>query len=178
MRDGAAHLADLIAHHQRGDFPGALRAGIDGRGPSARAQDRARSGRDGAPLRACAKCRGSGTPSAEIVERDEQVLGLLRRQHGGRLVEDEQARTLQQAADDFDALPLAGRERPDRAVGIEREAVVAEMSREALRHASSVHSSDSATRDVLRDRQLVEQREVLEHHADAERPRLDRRARW
>ena len=59
----------------------------------------------------------------ELLQRHEEVVGLLRRQHRGRLVEDEQLRLLQQAADDLDALPLAGRERPDRPVGIERQAI-------------------------------------------------------
>ena len=60
---------------------------------------------------------------AQPLQRGEQPLGLLRRQHRGRLVEDDEARVLQQAAHDLDALALAGRERPDRPAGLELQAV-------------------------------------------------------
>ena len=61
----------------------------------------------------------------EALQRDEQVVGLLRRQHRGRLVHDDELRLLQQAADDLDPLPLADREVGDHRVGVERQAVVA-----------------------------------------------------
>src|SRR5690606_19819659 len=47
--------------------------------------------------------------SAQALQRLEQPVGLLRRQHGGWLVEDDQFGLLQEAADDLDALPLADR---------------------------------------------------------------------
>ena len=53
----------------------------------------------------------------------EQPLDLLRRQHRGRLVHDQQLRLLQQAAHDLDALPLADRQVVHRLVGIEMQAV-------------------------------------------------------
>ena len=61
----------------------------------------------------------------QALEHDEQLVGLLRRQHRGRLVEDEQLRILQQRAHDLDALALADRQvaRPrawDRAAGRKR----------------------------------------------------------
>ena len=43
------------------------------------------------------------------VQHDEKLIGLLRRQHRGRLVEDQEFRILHQRADDFDALALAHR---------------------------------------------------------------------
>ena len=104
------------------------------------------------------------------------MLGLLRREHGGRLVEDQQARVLQKAADDLDALPLAGRQGPDGPVGIERQTVgAADLAELAADASSRFQSSGERDRDVLGHRQLVEEREVLEHHAEAESPRLDRR---
>ena len=52
-----------------------------------------------------------GAPSrAQPLQRDEQVVGLLRRQHRGRLVHDDELRLLQQAAHDLDALALADRQ--------------------------------------------------------------------
>ena len=59
----------------------------------------------------------------ELAQRLEQPLDLLRRQHRGRLVHDQQLRVLQQAAHDLDALALADRERVDLARGVERQAV-------------------------------------------------------
>jgi hypothetical protein len=43
----------------------------------------------------------------ELAQRFEQLAHRLRRQHRRRLVHDEELRRLQQAADDFHALPLA-----------------------------------------------------------------------
>ena len=59
----------------------------------------------------------------ELAQRREQPLDLLRRQHRGRLVHDQQLRVLQQAADDLDPLPLADRERVHVARRVERQAV-------------------------------------------------------
>ena len=50
----------------------------------------------------------------ERAERLEELLHRLRREHAGRLVEDEELRLRQQRADDLDALPLAHRERVHR----------------------------------------------------------------
>ena len=52
----------------------------------------------------------------EPPQRDEEQIGLLRRQHRGRLVHDDEPRLLQQAAHDLDALPLADREIGDAGV--------------------------------------------------------------
>ena len=68
----------------------------------------------------------------EAAQRHEQRLGLLRRQHRGRLVHDQQLRLLQQAAHDLDALALADREVVHRAVGVERQAVFARGLGDAL----------------------------------------------
>ena len=92
----------------------------------AAAQDRRASGRGGAPPPACGRCRGSRSPPpTSLSSVTKQVLRLLRRQHGGRLVEDQQLRVLEQAAHDLDALALARRQGPDGAVRLQREAVVA-----------------------------------------------------
>ena len=65
-----------------------------------------------------------GTPlRRQAPQGDEQVVGLLRRQHRGRLVHDDQFGLLQQAADDLDPLALADRKVGDDRVRIERQAV-------------------------------------------------------
>ena len=60
----------------------------------------------------------------EAAERREQHLDLLRGEHRGRLVHDDQARVLQQAADDLDALALADRELADQARRVELQSVI------------------------------------------------------
>ena len=97
----------------------------------------------------------------------EQHLDLLRRQHRGRLVHDEQLRLLQQAAHDLHALALADRQVADAAVGIELQAVGGRHRDDALAQAVLGELGGDAERDVLGHRQALEQREVLEHHADA-----------
>src|SRR5262245_65352170 len=53
----------------------------------------------------------------------EQLVGLLRGQNGSRLVQDDEIRLLQQAADDLNTLPFTDREIADQRVWIERQAV-------------------------------------------------------
>ena len=60
---------------------------------------------------------------AQLEQRLEQLVGLLRRQHRGRLVEDDELRVLQQRTDDLDALALADREVGDMGMRIERQAI-------------------------------------------------------
>ena len=81
-----------------------------------------------------------------------------------------QARALQQAADDLDPLALADREGVDLALGVERQAVgVADL---AHPRGQGLHVGDAvdAQRHVLQDGHGLEQREVLEDHADTQRP--------
>jgi hypothetical protein len=59
----------------------------------------------------------------ELPQRVEQDLHLLRGQHRGGLVHDQQLRVLQQAADDLDPLALAGGQIAHQPVGVERQAV-------------------------------------------------------
>src|SRR5439155_1212604 len=53
----------------------------------------------------------------------EQATGLGLGEHRRRLVEDDDARVLAEALDDFDALTLAGRELRDAGVRVDRQAV-------------------------------------------------------
>ena len=99
----------------------------------------------------------------EPEQHGEKLVGFLRRQHRGRLIEDQRLPDLHQRAHDLDALALADRQPPDFAVGI--ASVVARHLRQP-RMAAKL-STPSSRRDVFRDRQVVEQREMLEHHGDA-----------
>ncbi len=110
----------------------------------------------------------------EPLEHDEQLIGLLRREHRRRLVEDEKLRILHQRAHDLDALPLADRQPPDLALGIERQAVDPRGFLKPLGDGGEGIGRRQAERDILGDGEILEQREMLEHHADAERARLGR----
>jgi hypothetical protein len=102
-------------------------------------------------------------------EGGEQPLGFLRREHGGRLVEDEKLRVLHQAAHDLDPLPLADRELPDLPPRVERQAIGARHLGEPVGDARHGLRPVEGEGDVLGDRQRLEQGEVLEDHADPER---------
>ena len=105
---------------------------------------------------------------AQPLQRLEQLVGFLRRQHRGRLVEDDEFRRLQQAADDLDALALADRKVADQRIGVERQAVAVGQRLRLGGDGGDRRPVVERERDVLRRRQRLEQRKVLEHHADAE----------
>jgi hypothetical protein len=151
---------------------GAALARIEGRDHPPAAQDRGALAQAPHLFQLVRDVEDRAALRGEPVEGREQVLGLLRREHGGGLVQNQKLRVLQQAAHDFDTLPLAGRERPHRPVGLERETVGAAHIRELRTHFGDAPIARERDRNVLRHRQLVEQREVLEHHAEPERARL------
>ncbi len=98
----------------------------------------------------------------------EQPLHLLRGQHRGRLVHDQQARVLQQTAHDLDTLAFPHRQRMHLAVRVERQTIGVAYLDHALRQFLHVGNFLDAERDVFQHRHRLEQREMLEHHADAE----------
>jgi hypothetical protein len=113
-----------------------------------------------------------------LAQRIEQRFAFLRRQHGRGLVEDEDARAAVQRLEDFDALALADRKAADPGLGRDRQA-------EALRDVEQFGARGAAAREGLPQRfaahhhvvehaEVVGQREMLVHHADAG---LERRAR-
>ena len=177
-RNGAAggrlHLADFAAdHHARQRRRGFL-ARIAGRHLLAAAQNRRRVAEPFHLFELVADVEDRAPLALEPLEHDEQLIGLLRRQHRRRLVEDQELGILHQRAHDLDALALADRQPPDLALGIERQAVNPRGFLKPLRDGGERFSRRQAERDILGDRQVLEQREMLEHHADAERARLGR----
>ena len=102
-------------------------------------------------------------------QHGEQLLGLERGEHRRRLVEDDDARIAAQALDDLDALTHPGGEIADEGVGIESEPIaLADLDDEVARRLP-VEPAAFAEGDVLPHPQLVDEAEVLVHHADAER---------
>ncbi len=108
---------------------------------------------------------------AELAQRLEQQRHLLRGQHAGRLVHDQELRLQQQRTYDLDALALADRERGYDAVRVELQPVLVHDPRDLVGQLPAAMRPVHAERDVLEHRQRLEQREVLEHHANAHRAR-------
>ena len=110
----------------------------------------------------------------ELSQSLEQLLDFLRRQHRGRLVHDQQPRIEQERAHDLDALALADAERRDDAARIELEPIGLEHPIELGQKLARGEARIEAERDILEHRHRLEQREMLEHHADAQPPRRAR----
>ncbi len=104
----------------------------------------------------------------------EQLLDFLGREHRSRLVHDQEPGLEQERAHDLDALAFADAERRDDAARIELELVGVEHPIEFGQKFARREARIQAERDVLEHRHRLEQREVLEHHADAEAPRRAR----
>ncbi|OPZ04735.1 MAG: hypothetical protein BWZ09_01587 [Alphaproteobacteria bacterium ADurb.BinA305] len=104
----------------------------------------------------------------------EELAHRLRREHRGGLVHDQQARVLEQAADDLDALALAHRQGVDVAARIDRQAVALRDLDDAPRERVERRLAGQGQGDVFHHGQRLEQREVLEHHADAQAARMRR----
>ena len=108
-------------------------------------------------------------------QRPEKAFGLARRQRGGRLVEDENARPAHQRLGDLDPLLLAERQVADQRLRIQRDVKVAADGREAVEHRAARQApvgSRPAHEQVLEHRMARHQLEMLVHHADAEPERV------
>ena len=101
----------------------------------------------------------------------EQVGRFLRREHAGRLVQDQGFRAAVQRLEDLDALLDAYRQAAHRRVHIHLQPVVALQALQvAARPAQAVAQQCAvlgAEQDVLQHRERLHQHEVLVHHADA-----------
>ena len=121
----------------------------------------------------------SAVVGGELTKRDEEVIDLGRREHRGRLIEDEELGVAVQGLEDLGALSLADRELPDVGVGVDVQSVALRHFGQALAHRSHVGHAASPTEsegDVLGDRQGGDQHEVLVDHADAEIDGIGRRS--
>ena len=100
---------------------------------------------------------------------DEQLVDFLRGEHRGRLVEDQQADVLHQATDDLHPLALADRQAVHQAFRLQAHAValrhLADLRLQLLRRTGLAPEGQG---DVLRHGEGLEQRKMLEHHADAQ----------
>jgi hypothetical protein len=103
----------------------------------------------------------------EAPQSREQGLDLLRHEHGGRLVEDEDPAVPGQRLHDLDTLLLADRQIPDARPRIDADAVPSRGIGYMPPCRSLVESEAGPTeRKVLGDRHRADEREVLGHHPD------------
>ena len=113
----------------------------------------------------------------------EQLVGLLRGEHRGRLVQDQQVDVAGERLDDLHPLLRADRQVLHQGVRVDRQAVALGGLEDVAAAAAAVQPAERAApgllgaeRDVLRDREDGHQHEVLVHHADAGRDGVPRAA--
>ena len=110
-----------------------------------------------------------------LAERFEKRLALLRRQHGGRLVEDQNAGAAIQGLQDLNALTLADGQARYRPVGLHRQPeTLGDGKQLPARGGTPGKRLPQGLRPhqhVLKNGEVVGQRKMLMHHADAGRQR-------
>ena len=116
----------------------------------------------------------------QVAQDAEEMVGLLRREHAGRLVEDQDVGAAEQRLEDLDPLLHAHRQARDRRVEVDLEAVVALERRDlgagARGAAGEREAALGAQQQVLEHGERLDQHEVLVDHADAGRDRVLRAA--
>ena len=105
----------------------------------------------------------------------EQRLGLLRREDGGGLVEDQQPGLTREGLDDLDALLLTDRQLPDPGGGVDVEPVALAQLGDACFRRGPADAAVLAEHHVLGHGERFDQPEVLVHHADARLDGIPRR---
>jgi hypothetical protein len=116
----------------------------------------------------------------ELPDDAEQILGLRRGEHRGRLIEDQHGGVPDQGLDDLDPLLDADRQILDQRVRVDREPVALGQLAHVTAGLAPVEQAGRpgflhAEGDVLRDREHGHEHEVLVHHADAGRDGVLRR---
>ena len=110
------------------------------------------------------------TLADQVTHDPDQILNLLRRQHGGRLVKNEHLGVTIEHFQNFDALLHADRDVLNLGVRLDIEPVLLGQRLDALRSAlQAKHDAGlrlHAQNNVFGHREVVHQFEVLVHHAD------------
>ena len=173
--------AQLAPDHQRRERARRRVRRVDRRDRATAAEDRD-AVRNGLHLVELVRDEDHGAPLVRhAAQRLEQHLRLLRREHRGRLVQDQDARVPIERLEDLDALLLAERQLPDARARIDVEAVAlrdladAALDRPRVDPERAALAAVVAEDDVLRDGERLDEPEVLVHHADARVERVARR---
>ena len=113
---------------------------------------------------------------AQPAQDAEQVVGLGRGQHAGRLVQDQDVGLAVQRLEDLDPLLVADRQGFHPRVGVHLQLIFRRQPPQlvagAAQRGAQQHPVLGPQDDVFQDRHVGHQLEVLEHHAD---PGADRR---
>ena len=165
-----AHRVHVRAHHQSRQRGRGLGLRVDVRDHLAVAQDGGVVTELLHLLEPVRDVEHRAAVAGEPAQRHEELVRLLRGEHRGRLVHDQQPRLLQQATHDLDALALAHREIRDQRGRLQRQPELRRHPRDALAERPEIEPPGQGERDVLGHGERLEQREVLEHHADPEPP--------
>ena len=120
-----------------------------------------------------------GAIVAELPHDLHKVVGLLRREDGGRLVKDEDLCVTREGLDDLDALLHANWQILDNCVGIHLEPEALSNLSHVCAGARKIEGTGKlrafvAEHHVLGDREHRHEHEVLVHHSDARRHRVAR----
>ena len=167
---------DTAADHQFGEFARRGFRGGEGAHHGALAHHRDFIG-DGHDLAQLVRDQDDGLALvAQRFQDAKEMIGLGRGENAGGLIENEDFGAAIQRLEDFDALLLADREILDDGIGIDLEAVI---GGEALQlgaglgeGAAKQHAVLGAEHDVFEHGEIVDQHEMLVHHADAEGERM------
>ena len=108
----------------------------------------------------------------QLAQHAEKALHRLRRQHRGGFIENQQARVGQQRADDFHPLHFTHAQGVHQPPRVDRQMIGCGLVRHHLRHLRQRMACLQTQPDVLRHGERLKQAEMLEHHGDAQRPRL------
>ena len=113
----------------------------------------------------------------QLAQGLEQNLHLLRRQHAGRLIHDQQLGVLQKTANDLHPLTLPGRQIAHHAGRVQRQAVIFRHRLDPRRQRLHRRRVFHAKGNVLGDTQRLKETEMLKHHRDTRGPRHTRGGR-
>ena len=113
-----------------------------------------------------------GAGVLELAHDRHELVGLLRREHGGRLIEDEDLRVPRERLDDLNALLHPDGQLLDERVGVDVEPEPLRDLPDALPGRIQVEEPSRfggfvTEHHVLSDGEHRDQHEVLVHHADA-----------
>ena len=180
-RVGRDRASEIAADHQPSERPRIDRGGWHGRDQASAAQHRDAIGEAQRFVELVADEDDRAPISREATQHGQQLVHLLRRQHRGRLVENQDLRASIERFQDLDALLLADRQAVDTCERIDREAVAQRELGDARRDRPAILEQRRTRRglpehQVLGDGERRHQHEVLVHHAEAMADGVVRRA--
>ena len=112
----------------------------------------------------------------------EQGFAFLRREHGGGLIQNQDARAAIQRLQNFHALAFAHTQARHLGIGIDHQSKLLRHRHQLLARSGAVRDGRpqrlGAEQHVVEHGEVVGEREVLVHHADARRQCRARIARW